>query len=176
MKLPVIESDSEGETWYEEGLQFTCSQCGNCCSGAPGFVWISDEEVLKLAEFLHVSKAKVIERYCRTVSGRLSLKENRNPGHGGYDCIFLKEIPAKVTADAGAVAHSTRGCSIYPVRPLQCRTWPFWRENISSPKAWDLTKRKCPGMDTGKLYPRKKIESLRDAKEWPKSPPTSGKP
>jgi hypothetical protein len=45
MKLDVL------ETWYADGLQFTCSQCGNCCTGGPGYVWMSKEEIVRLAEY-----------------------------------------------------------------------------------------------------------------------------
>ena len=38
-----------------------------------------------------------------------------------YDCVFLKEDPER----------GRKTCSIYPVRPLQCRTWPFWPENLA---------------------------------------------
>ena len=41
MKLPVLEKSSDTSPWYAEGLKFTCSQCGNCCTGGPGYVWIS---------------------------------------------------------------------------------------------------------------------------------------
>ena len=37
------------ELWYKDGLQFTCSQCGDCCTGAPGFVWVNGDEIRALA-------------------------------------------------------------------------------------------------------------------------------
>jgi len=27
-------------------------------------------------------------------------------------------------------------CTVYPVRPAQCRTFPWWKENLSSKEAW----------------------------------------
>ena len=45
MKLDVLNSDSEAQPWYAAGLQFGCTECGNCCAGAPGYVWISTEEI-----------------------------------------------------------------------------------------------------------------------------------
>ena len=29
------------EPWYQDGLQFRCTRCGNCCTGAPGYGGIS---------------------------------------------------------------------------------------------------------------------------------------
>ena len=29
------------DAWYaEEGLAFECTGCGDCCTGAPGYVWV----------------------------------------------------------------------------------------------------------------------------------------
>jgi len=38
--------------WYHAGLQFQCTQCGSCCTGAPGYVWINKEEIAALAAVL----------------------------------------------------------------------------------------------------------------------------
>ncbi|MDA0802418.1 MAG: hypothetical protein O2819_01485 [Planctomycetota bacterium] len=46
----------------------------------------------------------------------------------------------------------------------QCRTWPFWTENLASPAAWKLAKAKtpCPGMDGGPIIPIESIRIQRD--------------
>src|SRR2546429_9965234 len=121
MSLPVIPAPPP---WYAGGLSFTCTCCGNCCTGAPGFVWISEEEVDRLAEHLKLSRDQTLERYCRKIGSRISLKERRTP-QGNYDCIFLVELPPEKEKE-GQVAHSRRVCGIYAVRPLQSRTWPIW--------------------------------------------------
>lgn len=41
----MTESSSDNLPWYAPGLSFTCTQCGNCCTGEPGVVWVSDEEI-----------------------------------------------------------------------------------------------------------------------------------
>src|SRR5690242_8349910 len=118
MQLDVIQND----VWYEQGLRFTCAQCGNCCTGGPGYVWISKEEIGRLAEFLKLPRERVSEQYCRPIGDKWSLKEIVRAGQ--YDCVFLKEV--RVAGKDGEVMQSKRVCEIYPVRPLQCRTWPFW--------------------------------------------------
>jgi hypothetical protein len=158
MKLNVLDSDSTPSPWYSSGLRFSCTQCGNCCTGPPGFVWISEAEIVRLAEYLRITTEQVVERYCRKLAGRFSLKESKNPRNGEYDCVFLKEQPA----EAGGAAPPRRICEIYPVRPRQCRTWPFWPSNLHSAQAWAQAGRRCPGMDHGKLYDRRQIESIRD--------------
>jgi len=153
MKLQVI-SDESSQPWYADGLSFTCTQCGNCCTGEPGYVWISEIEIERLAAHLGVTREAVLKQYCRTINGRLSLRERKHCGE--YDCIFLEHRDGR------------RVCTVYPVRPLQCRTWPFWSENIESPTRWDRAAKKCPGMNVGSKYSSQQIEALCDAKDWPR--------
>jgi Fe-S-cluster containining protein len=168
MKLDVI--DETDKPWYADGLKFTCTQCGNCCTGGPGYVWISDEEVGRLARHLKLGEDEVREQYCRNVAGRTSLKEHKTP-QGLYDCVFLQEIKTKGRGGLPAVK---RVCGIYPVRPLQCRTWPFWGGNLASQENWDAAARRCHGMNRGhRTFTREQMETLRDSKDWPDDPPTS---
>jgi len=171
MKLDVIESPCSEKPWYADGLKFTCSQCGNCCTGAPGYVWISDVEIDRLSAHLRMSPDDVLDQYCRRIGDRYSLKERRSQ-QGLYDCIFLEEV--RTPAQRGQVAHTRRVCSIYDVRPLQCRTWPFWDGLLASKENWDTAGQRCHGINRGsRKFSLKQIESLRDAKDWPANPPTS---
>lgn len=137
------------QRWYEQGLKFTCTQCGNCCSGDPGYVWATKEEIARISEFLGRTDQWLDKKHLRRVGFRYSLTE-RPDG----DCIFL-------TRDKGKV-----GCSIYPVRPLQCRTWPFWTTNVASADAWARTSQNCPGMNNGKHHDFIQIETIRKQKSW----------
>src|SRR5437667_4346043 len=101
MKLDVIQSADP--PWFSQGLQFTCTQCGNCCTGGPGYVWISRQEIERLAEFLHLTTEQAIGRYCRKIGERFSLTETRGAG-GAWDCVFLRDEPAR--SDSGQVAHT----------------------------------------------------------------------
>lgn len=173
MRLNVIaaKTDKSQQPWYaEQGLSFTCTQCGNCCTGGPGYVWVSDVELRRLAEHLQMPVRDVIEQYCRKIDGRYSFTERLN--RGNYDCVFLKEIPvdpkaANRSGDDAQVVQTRRICTIYPVRPLQCRTWPFWPEVLSSEESWQRASRRCPGMNAGRRYSLPQIEAIRDAKDWP---------
>lgn len=174
MKLEVLPP----APWYAQGLKFTCTQCGNCCTGGPGFVWISDKEVTRLAEFLGLTPRQVLAKYCRKIGSRWSLKERRS-SEGLYDCVFLTEQAESTPAPRQArprepIPLRRRGCSVYPVRPLQCRTWPFWDTNLASRQNWEHSSLRCPGMGHGtRHFTQKQIESLRDAPDWPDHPPSS---
>lgn len=130
-------SDSEPAPWYSAGLRFTCTQCGNCCSGAPGYVFVSEDESRAIAAYVQLDPTEFRRRHTRRVGARRSLRERDNG-----DCEFL------VTTENGK-----RVCGIYPVRPAQCRTWPFWQSNLSTPAAWETTGRGCPGVNRGALHP-----------------------
>ena len=173
MKLNVIETTEAEKPWYADGLRFTCSQCGNCCTGGPGYVWLTKVEIVRLAEFLRITPEQTVERYCRKINGRFSLKEKRNT-RGEYDCIFLEEKPApRNTGENQKIAQTMRTCPIYPVRPLQCRTWPFWPENLGDPEQWEHSARRCHGMNSGRKFTVDEIHAIRDAKDWTDNPPTS---
>jgi Fe-S-cluster containining protein len=54
-------------------------------------------------------------------------------------------------------------CSVHPVKPAQCRTFPFWPELLDDAAAWGATRRYCPGLDAadGRLYSRGEILAIR---------------
>lgn len=169
MKLEVLPPNTVDKPWYAEGLRFTCSQCGNCCTGGPGFVWLRDVEVQRLADHLQLSVDETVDRFCRKIGDRISLKETLTPA-GLHDCVFLVDRKEK---GPDGVMHTLRACAIYPVRPLQCRTWPFWDGNLSDPAIWAKSAKRCHGMNHGRSFSRQEAEALRDAEEWPDNPPTS---
>ena len=175
MKLDVVTDNAAADTvWYASGLRFTCTQCGNCCTGGPGYVWISVEEVVRLARHLKLSPEQVVERYCRKIDGKFSLRERRN-ARGEYDCVFLKEQKQQRTEGDETIVYTKRVCTIYEARPLQCRTWPFWPENLKDEQSWNRSSKRCPGMNVGRKYRLNQIVALRDARDWPDKAPTSGK-
>ncbi|CAN5567046.1 YkgJ family cysteine cluster protein [soil metagenome] len=173
MNLKVLPNSPDEKPWYADGLEFTCQTCGNCCTGGPGYVWMTPEEVAKLAIHLNLSVDETMEKHCRIIGKRVSLNEIRNAA-GEYDCVFL--VDKKIKGPDG-VMQTKRVCGVYPVRPLQCRTWPFWDGNLKSEKAWDHAAERCHGMAVGgRKFTLEQIEQIRTAAEWPKRPPTSKEP
>ena len=78
-------------------------------------------------------------RYVRRVGDRYSLIEKP-----GGDCVFWDE---------------QAGCTVYPARPVQCRTWPFWAENIETPADWEHVRRVCPGSGRGQWFSLEEIQA-----------------
>ena len=127
------------EPWYHDGLRFRCTRCGHCCTGEPGFVWVTDAEIGVIAEFIGETVEVVAGLHTKKTPRGLSLREKANG-----DCVFYDR---------------QQGCTIYPVRPPQCRTWPFWESNVASPEAWQSTCEVCPGSGQGDLIPVEEITS-----------------
>ena len=128
---------TENLPWYCDGLAFECTRCGNCCTGAPGYVWVTIDEAKSLSESLTLSLEEFANRYLRLVGDRLSLIEQPTG-----ECIFWDSIA---------------GCRVYESRPAQCRTWPFWPENLASPEDWAKTQGTCPGSGRGRIHSLEEI-------------------
>jgi uncharacterized protein len=129
--------------WYSDGLKFTCTECGDCCTGAPGFVWVTKDEIEALAAAVRMEIDEFENQYVRRIGGRKSLKELPNG-----DCVFLDG--------------EKRNCRVYSVRPRQCRTWPFWDSNLKTPEDWKHTCAVCPGSGKGQLHTLEEIEVRRE--------------
>jgi len=125
------------EPWYNNGLRFTCTRCGHCCTGEPGFVWVSEDDLAAIARLRGETLEEVKALYTRLAERGRTLREK-----GNGDCVFY---------DLG------QGCTIYEVRPPQCRTWPFWESNVATPEAWGDTCEVCPGSGQGELIPVEEI-------------------
>ena len=117
----------------KEGFNFTfnpeaCIECpGKCCNGASGNVFVNSKEIKAISKFLGIEIPGFMEEYLIKVPYRLSIKEIKTDKN--YACIFFDKVKNK--------------CSIYPVRPNQCRTFPFWSYFKDKPKE---VARECPGI------------------------------
>jgi Fe-S-cluster containining protein len=100
---------------------------------------VSPEEIRRIAEFRGEEPEEFSKQFVRRVRGRYSLIEKP-----GGDCIFWDK---------------EAGCTVYPARPTQCRTWPFWPENVETPEDWKHVCQVCPGSGQGRLYTVEEIGS-----------------
>lgn len=131
------------QTFYRDGLRFSCTRCNKCCRHESGYVFLSDRDIEQLRQRFSMNRQDFLDRYTQLVDlgldKRISLTEQEN-----FDCVFW--------------AHG--GCSVYEDRPLQCRAFPFWPQNLSSEEAWEETASECPGIHLGKRH------SFETIQEW----------
>ncbi|MGX8685766.1 MAG: YkgJ family cysteine cluster protein [Spirochaetales bacterium] len=129
--------------FYDKGLKFSCQGCRVCCSVDPGFVFLSEDDIQRMADGLSMERQAFIDTYCRIVDmgqmKMISLLEKEN-----YDCIFLTD----------------KGCKVYPYRPVQCATYPFWAHILENKDAWNEEAKTCPGMNKGQLHSKEEIDKI----------------
>jgi Fe-S-cluster containining protein len=111
-------------------FRFACvPACTNCCRQR-GFVYLTEADLRRAAAFLRLSAPAFERRYVYRTRTLLRLRKPRRS-----QCPFLGE----------------RGCAIHPVKPTQCRAFPFWPELVRSRDAWKQAADYCPGIGAGPL-------------------------
>ncbi len=122
-------------------LRFSCTGCGKCCSTAGDYhVYLTVPEADRIRNHLGLSPSWFRRRYLgRLEGGELVLAGNRQGG-----CVFLTREGK---------------CRIYPVRPLQCSSYPFWPELVTSRAAWLAEQRRCEGIGRGAIVAVARIRS-----------------
>ncbi len=115
------------EPWFQDGLRFKCTGCGKCCTGSPGYVFLSNHDLETLAAHFQCSIEEFSKRYTRLINSQLALIDKP----GSYDCIFLQD----------------KKCTAYEGRPTQCKTFPWWVYNLKGPEEWEEAGKHCEGIN-----------------------------
>lgn len=126
------------EKFFRRGLRFECHQCGNCCTFPGGAVYATEDQFRAIAIRLKISFSQFLTEYTKNHDGFVSLKST----YAG-PCIFYD-----------------RGCTVYDVRPTQCRTYPFWPENLADESRWDRSGKTCAGIGTGRTWSYDEIREV----------------
>src|SRR5574337_76356 len=126
--------------FYAEGIRFECQADGKCCvsRGGYSYVYLSFNDRKRLAAGLGLTVPEFTKRYAEKEDGSYQLK------YPDKDCPFFRD----------------NQCEVYLFRPWQCRTWPFWPENMSK-RVWEREVASyCPGIGKGRLYSAREIEEI----------------
>ncbi|QPJ66499.1 MAG: YkgJ family cysteine cluster protein [Candidatus Nitrohelix vancouverensis] len=128
--------------WEKEVVKFECkTDCFQCCS-KPGVVYFDKEDIENASKFLSIKAHAFKDQYlkCENDVWLLEVETDR-------PCAFL----------------SSSGCAIHPAKPKQCRTFPFWPENMTTRARWSSTAEECPGIGLGpQISPRSIASQLMD--------------
>jgi hypothetical protein len=113
----------------------------------PGYVFMTIDEMTAMAD--HLGQRLPDFRSSFDIEWDASMKRWAIDATSGRGCPLLTE---------------DLRCSVHPVKPAQCRTFPFWRELLGDEESWEAAKKYCPGMDApkGRVYSAKEIERIRD--------------
>ena len=117
------------------GLRFECTACGKCCTnrGEYAYVYVSPRELRDLAELLELEPEVFEARYTFVDDDGWTQLGVRDGA-----CVFLD--PA------------TGRCGVYEARPVQCRTFPFWREFVEDGEWTDEVRAMCEGIGRGPAH------------------------
>ena len=144
--MEVTENDDS--PWWKKGLPFQCQQSGKCCHarGEYSWVYVNWRERQKIAKSLGLSLEEFNRRH--TLSDH---RGNRILRFENGHCTFLKD----------------QACQIHEVKPVQCKTWPFWEELLETEEIYRREVMSfCPGSKQGKLVPGPEIaRQLQESKE-----------
>lgn len=123
-------------------LRFACTGCGACCIGRKDdYVLVNRGEADAIQLFLGLSRDWFRRRYLTKLDhGEYGI----NLGPDGR-CPFL---------------NADDMCSIYTIRPRQCRSYPFWPEIVNNATSWSTEARRCEGIDRGHIVSRQKIHAM----------------
>jgi Fe-S-cluster containining protein len=138
--------------FFDDGICFECTGCGDCCKthgdgDEYAYVYLSRKDVARIASYLEITEVTFLNAHCTTDEcGAVHLAELQG------DCAFLRD---------------GNRCIVYPVRPMQCRTWPFWSENMKRTVWEGPVSACCPGIGQGRRYTKAEILKIcRDRDEW----------
>lgn len=121
------------------GLRFECQPGCTACCEQKGFVYLTEPDIPRVAEYLGMTPAAFEQRYVYRTKRQRRLRVPREA-----TCPFLQN----------------GGCSIHPAKPTQCRVFPYWPELVDSRREWRKTARYCPGIGKGPLV------QIEVAREW----------
>lgn len=111
-------------------IRFACQPgCTKCCD-MEGFVYLTEADLNKAAQFLNLTPEEFEKRYVYRTAHQRRLRKPR-----ASQCTFL----------------TAEGCSIHSVKPTQCRLFPFWPHLLESRGEWETTAKWCPGIGQGEL-------------------------
>lgn len=132
--------DGEQPLYEAEPLRFGCTRCGQCCA-RPGDIYLTESDMLRISNFLRISTREFKQTWCV---------------RDGYEWLMV------VTKTQSCPFFRDDRCDIHAVKPIQCRTYPFWPEVVSTRHAWEEEAERCEGIGhaEGRLYAREEIEAL----------------
>jgi Fe-S-cluster containining protein len=111
-------------------MRFQCqSGCIRCCE-QKGFVYLTREDIARIASHLGITRAEFKRVYLCGTAPLLRFRKQRHK-----QCPFLL----------------ANGCSIHEVKPLQCSSFPYWPELLAKASERREAAQYCPGINRGAL-------------------------
>jgi len=139
--------------YHSTPIRFQCTQCSQCCyGGKDAYVRASTQEIEKIIRFMQIDTDEFETEYLVKLVDL------------GYGIRMKQSILAKTMGKQGrCMLLSDEGkCSVYSVRPTQCRTYPFWPEILISEEKWNNEITRCEGINQGNVVEIAHIEQQKE--------------
>ena len=127
---------------YPEGVRFNCQRCSLCCGDTKDKVrriFLLEREI----ETISKRTSKTIEDISEQINGFAPYFYVMKKTKKGQ-CIFLKD----------------NTCTIYQIRPLVCRFYPFQLQSLTNNLYQFTYTEECHGIEKGPLLKRNFYEKL----------------
>lgn len=143
-------------------MRFSCLKCGNCCRDKKTVVTLTHKDIIRIAEFLGFDERRLVKDVLVFYQVDESLKKllafPSVETFKGEAIIGLRK-----REDGSCIFLQGNLCSIYPARPMTCRTFPFtfsvkdgWLKYGVATKAKEL----CPGLNEGEEVDENQLAEL----------------
>jgi Fe-S-cluster containining protein len=119
---------------YPATVRFRCAKCGICCGDT--------KDKIRRILLLKPEAEQIAKTTAQPISNFVIKNTNRTPYT--YEMKRTKE-------DGKCVFLENNLCTIYPVRPLICRFYPFELKPAHNRKYKFLFTEECPGINKGQM-------------------------
>jgi Fe-S-cluster containining protein len=128
---------------YPNAVRFRCTKCGICC----GDTEEKTRHILLLrkeARQIAAATSRPISEFAVEVEGRNPYTHEMRKTAEEGKCIFLRD----------------NHCTVYPLRPLICRFYPFELKTQTNREHEFLYTDECPGIGKGKVLSKNYFKKL----------------
>jgi len=160
-----------------EDVKFKCQRCGSCCHHRrpeefgdlvpqdrieefwekSNLIYLTEKDINRISRRTRLDPEEFVDTLYEDKKGSVRVAD------GGSKVIL--DMPVMKTKDDGTcIFYKDNGCTIYSLRPIACRLFPFLVVEDSTPKGDILLNISynptCPGIGKGKKVDRKKLEKM----------------
>ena len=135
----IILDDADLESAVTSGVLQCFSNTGQSCNSPTRMLVPANkmDEAAAIARYMETSEDLFLDWFVRWIDDKLALVDGPEE-----HCIFLEDGK----------------CTVYPVRPKQCRTYPFWPEILISKDKWNNEVMRCEGINQGDVVDTEHVE------------------
>mmetsp|Transcript_14015 Transcript_14015/g.23336 ORF Transcript_14015/g.23336 Transcript_14015/m.23336 type:complete len:765 (-) Transcript_14015:26-2320(-) len=127
---------SKSKPWFDGAVGFACTACGKCClSRGQSRVFVNPKEIERISKQTKLS--------AETFTTNIKQSKSSMNGNSITNLVSLKGDP---TGKQCMFLDTKNHCSIYESRPTQCRTYPYWPQNMIGQAEWLAESYDCEGI------------------------------